>query len=273
MDERDRIRSCENALNALTERLDQGEFTRNDLDKLIAIYPKCGRQLKHQYQMWNELSTLEVPEPSPQMDVRFYKMLSEAAHSQKQPSGLTTGIQMLSTWLNGLAPQAKWSMVAGIFIIGLFLGRYILPSTITTQPLVQIDPSRESLKYLTYAAAVTPISTFDRLKGIQMTKDVTNPDEKIYDALLHALLHDENINVRLSAVEALVYFADNPMVRQHLIHAIPNQTSPIVQMALADAMIHLHEKRSAKAWQELFGSEKVESTVKSQLKNTLETIL
>jgi Tfp pilus assembly protein PilF len=58
-----------------------------------------------------------------------------------------------------------------------------------------------------------------------------------------------------------------------LIKAIPQQESPLVQLALAEAMMKLQEKDSADEWRKLLSSDHVEVDVRHNLEETLETIL
>jgi hypothetical protein len=116
-------------------------------------------------------------------------------------------------------------------------------------------------------------SAGSRLKQVQEVKDLKSPDERIFEVLNNVLLYDPNTNVRLSAIESLLFFADAPKVREYLIEAIPHQESPLVQIALADAMLRLHEKNSHEQWEKLFESDQIEMEVKKHLRETLEPLL
>ena len=59
-------------------------------------------------------------------------------------------------------------------------------------------------------------------------------------ALLFAVSHDTNVNVRLSAVDALQKYAGNPEVLRAMLDAIPVQESPMVQIALIDMLVQLN---------------------------------
>jgi hypothetical protein len=71
----------------------------------------------------------------------------------------------------------------------------------------------------------------------------------------------------------MIHFADDPQVRQNLIEAIPYQTSPIVQLTLAEVMIELQETRSKEAWHKLLKNKGMEEDVKKQLEETLQIII
>ncbi len=270
-DEKQPSVNCQEALIALTQLLEREDHSYQDVDRLQQLHPACAKEIDRQYQLWEELTLLEVPEPSPQMDVRFYKMLSQVSGGQST-APFPSPWQYLSGWFAGLRQPVKLALVMGVFVVGLLAGRYIWSPTAQTNNGILLATS-EPTKYLTYAAAEGPWTSFDRLKGIQLTKELSKPDQRVLEALNHALLYDENINVRLSAIEAMVHFADYPDVRENLIKAIPLQTEPMVQMTLAEAMITLQEKRSKQAWNDLLRSDHVESDIKQELRDNLETIL
>ncbi len=52
---------------------------------------------------------------------------------------------------------------------------------------------------------------------------------------------------RLVTLEALTQYADNATVREGLVKSLASQDSPMVQVALADLMVKMREKRSVKA--------------------------
>ena len=70
-------------------------------------------------------------------------------------------------------------------------------------------------------------STSERLKAVNLTQGMDNASEKVVEALLQTLNNDPNVNVRLSALEALFPYASNPKVREGLIQSISQQESPL----------------------------------------------
>jgi hypothetical protein len=67
-------------------------------------------------------------------------------------------------------------------------------------------------------------------------------------------------------------FADEPQVREGLIQSITRQESPLVQIALADVMVGLQEKRSVKQLQRLLEQENLDETVKIKIKETVKVL-
>ena len=85
-------------------------------------------------------------------------------------------------------------------------------------------------------------SASSRLRGVTYSYQMTQPDRDVAQALLHAVSHDTNVNVRLSAVDALAKFAADPEVRRALADSLAVQDSPLVQIALIDLLVDLKAK-------------------------------
>ena len=85
----------------------------------------------------------------------------------------------------------------------------------------------------------------ERIKAVNMVNEFENADERIIGSLLGALNHDENDNVRLLSLEALIKYSENPAVREGLVTSIHNQSSPMIQLRLAEVMIALNERKAA----------------------------
>jgi HEAT repeat protein len=88
-------------------------------------------------------------------------------------------------------------------------------------------------------------SASERLRGVSWTYRVEPSDTEVLAALLAAVNHDPNVNVRLAAVDALRPFAAGQPTRDAVIQALPSQTDPIVQVALIDLLVDLKETEAA----------------------------
>ena len=80
-----------------------------------------------------------------------------------------------------------------------------------------------------------------RLQGVNEVAKMDGATDRITNALFVTLNNDSNVNVRLASVELLSKYVANPNVRMGLIQSIAQQDSPIVQIALADLMVALHQ--------------------------------
>ena len=88
----------------------------------------------------------------------------------------------------------------------------------------------------------------------------------ITKALFSTLNSDTNVNVRLSAIEALANYTEISEVREGLIASIIHQKSPMVQIALADLMVKLQEKKAVKSFKKLIKEKDVNESANKKWK-------
>jgi HEAT repeat protein len=88
-------------------------------------------------------------------------------------------------------------------------------------------------------------------------------------ALLDTLMHDPNVNVRLATVDALRQFGNQPVVRRGLVEAMTRQESPMVQIALIDLAVDLHEKESIDTLRELTQDQNLDPAVRDRAQKGL----
>jgi len=106
-------------------------------------------------------------------------------------------------------------------------------------------------------------SASERLKGVSYTSQMEQPGSEITGALLDALMHDPNDNVRLSTVDALKRFADQDGVRRGTIEALSRQTSPLVQMALIEFVLEVGGGDAADALRQMSKDPMVDEAVRA----------
>ena len=116
-------------------------------------------------------------------------------------------------------------------------------------------------------------SATQRLKAVSLTSDMDQVSEKVTNALFATLNNDENVNVRLAALEALTSFSKESTVRAKLIGSIATQDSPLVQMALAELMVSIQEKKSVDALKQLLQNEKTPKEVKTKISESIKVLI
>lgn len=259
--------TCQQALDELMNRIEVESFDPAGLDQLCRQFPDCSQTLRSTYNMWQAIDEVEVPEPSQAMHTGFYKMLNEF-QAETIPATKTRYQFDWWTW-NGFS--LKWAVIAGVFMLGVFSGTFFRTED---GGMALLENNEEKLQVEeSYAMLTSSESASSRLQGIQMAKKMEHLDNRIIEALNQTLLNDPNVNVRLSAIETMLHFADNPQVRENLIRAIPHQTSPLIQMTLAEVMIALKDKRAIQEIRELLEAQQLELEVQMKMEETIETLL
>lgn len=260
---------CREGIDLLYERLDGGNISQEYFADLKSQFPNCKHELTAIYEQWKSLEVITVPEPRAEMHARFYKTLNEFSTSE---SGISNSGSALSLWSKSTGQfLLRHAASIMLFVSGLAIGFLINNSEGLAGDIETVGNNGTAISTLVYATNTS--TSIDRISEIQRITEGNKLNNTIIEALNQALLKDPNTNVRLSAIEAMLHFADNPVVRKNLILAIPHQESPIVQLTLAEVMINLEEKGSAEAWKQLLESETMESDVKMQLVETLKILI
>jgi HEAT repeat protein len=116
-------------------------------------------------------------------------------------------------------------------------------------------------------------SASERIKGVSFTSEIKSTNKEVVDALFSTLNNDPNVNVRLVTLEALSNLANDPAVREGLVQSIVQQDSPLVQSALADAMLKLQEKRSVTSFKKLLEQKSLDISVRLKIEKTINRLI
>ncbi len=194
--------------------------------------------------LWEGLRLLPEAQPSASLRAQFYQRLSDLENSR--PPFIR---QRAPWWKRQLWPQ----LVAGLalFLFGVLLGR-VNPNT--RVPEIELAKLRTEVQGLQQTVALSLLerqSATSRLEGVSWSSRVARPDNEVVSALLDALNHDPNVNVRLSAIDALERFAGEDRVRKALTDSIPAQDSPLVQIGLIDSLVHIRDNSAATEFRKL----------------------
>jgi hypothetical protein len=232
---------------------------------------KDAKRLAEYESLLRAVDEVEVPEPSAEMDRKFQAMLEEAQKARFLEERAAVRRQSLFFGPRpGLLPRLAASL--SLIIVGWFLGYQVTPRP----ERARIDYLASEVREMKKTVMLTMLensSATERMKAVQFAQELAGPDEAVLTALARTVNDDPNVNVRLLAVEALALYADDPKVREALVQAIVRQESPLVQLALADVMLALNEKRAVEPIRKIIASPLVDYSVKSKLESTVRQLL
>lgn len=237
----------------LNELIEQGKIDILDLKEMELLYERMG--------------TIKTPGPDSALRDRFYAMLEE----EKVRHG-TNLSRMIPEWITPHRKHFEFRQLAyalGIFLIGLLIGGIYAPISNQDEQIDRLTSEVYRMREIMMINLLDNSSPIERLRGVNISNEIRPVDNRVADALLQTLNNDSNVNVRMAAVNALVHHASNPAVRQGLVNSITTQESPIVQAALADAMLALQEKQSVDEFKKLLEQNELDKNVRNKLENTI----
>ncbi|WP_201983494.1 zf-HC2 domain-containing protein [Hymenobacter rubidus] len=271
--------NCEHVKDQLVDYL-SGQLSAPEQAALTAHLADCAdcrEELQATQRLWQAMGTVRVPEPDEHLRPEFYAMLSAFKDEMKAtPDYSLKGLW--HWWLNLEVPRPILRAVYSLCLLGVGLaGGYWLnrrPATATgeQQQIAALATEVSQMRQVMVLSLIDNPSATERLRAVGYTKDLTAPNAKVVSALLSTLDHDANVNVRLATLEALIPLADDPTVRLGLVHSLARQDSPLVQSALADAMVQLQERRSVAPLRRLLQQPNLDESVKSKIQQSIHTL-
>ncbi|MCG2587264.1 HEAT repeat domain-containing protein [Rhodohalobacter sulfatireducens] len=241
------------------------------LDELIESGKIDLLDLKEMEIMIGKMDSLDTPKPSSAMRDRFYTMLDEEKEAQT-----VSWSHKLNGWMVEQKQRFQLSYlvyIAAVFLTGLMIGDLYAPISNQDEQIEQLMSEVSQMREVMMISLLDNSSPTERLKAVNISNEIRSVDERVVNALLKTLNNDSNVNVRLAAVDALTSHANNPAARSGLINSIAQQESPIVQAALADAMLALQERQSVDEFKKLLSRDELDSNVRNKLENTIAELI
>lgn len=240
--------------NQLTEK------ERLEIEKQLESNTQWQQVYRELQELLTNLETLPTLEMEVAAQHQFYEFL--AKEQTKQQRGI---IPLFGKYLMLTRIAAAILLLITGFWIGLFF---------TQQgELKSLKAEMASTKQLLILSMLEQPSASQRIQAINYSLDDENQSLTIANALINTLNNDENINVRMKAVEGLSVYQKHEKVRHALLKALKTQKSPEVQLTLIEILVMLEDEKAILQFQEILNQEEIDETVKNQAAEGLKLLL
>ncbi|HEY3401867.1 MAG TPA: HEAT repeat domain-containing protein [Ohtaekwangia sp.] len=255
-------------IQALIVGYNSGKLTAQqtaELEQLIEAGVVNLSELNDVRDLEENLMALESPSSSLKMDDAFYEMLAKEKKTSKRFS-LTFD---WSLW----APRLAFASVT--LILGFAGGYFLRPSAKPAEnnQISELSQQVSDLQEMMMLSLLEKESATERLKAVSLTNEMDQASQKVTAALIETLNNDENVNVRLAALDALKPYVSDDKVREELIRSIAKQKSPLVQVAMAELMVALQAKSSVEEWKRILEDKQTPPDVRKKIQETIEVLI
>jgi hypothetical protein len=209
-----------------------------EVDAHLRTCAICAAEYAAVEDTWQRLRTLTSIEPdTTSMQARFDEALHQymLQHQSREPKR------------NFAFYGFRFAAAAALVALGVMIGRQSTASPATDPQLVELREELRDMREMVAVSLLRQQSASERLRGISWSNQIDEPGMLLTSALLDALMHDPNVNVRVSTIDALKRFADRDDVRRGALEALPRQTSPAVQVALIDFVVEENGREAGDA--------------------------
>jgi anti-sigma factor RsiW len=239
--------NCERVAELLPDYL-QGTLGHDLDDQLEDHFHECAN-CAQEVALWKQLAHLPIAQPGAALRANFDAMLGAYREGRREQSRAASGaFGRWSGWSAGdwLRPAFAGVVAAlALLVVGFFAGRYgTAGNTVQPQAQAQLAEMRAELgnmRQLVVLSMLQHQSATERLQGVNYSTQDAHLDPQILSALVHTLRYDTSVDVRLAALDALSRHGNQPQVRSELLEALQPQQSPLVQIALIDLLVELHD--------------------------------
>jgi len=243
---------------------------------------ECRQEYESLSMLWSSLGTIADPVPGPSMRMNFEAMLTAYEHGAKQGWPRSSAFELVDELVSRLWPRRpaiQFAVAAVLFLIGGFLGSQIdrriekQANGGSSSEIAQLRGEVEAMSRMLAVSLMQQPSASERIRGASMSADLDSPDKQIINTLLTALNEDPNINVRLAAADALTRYGLDPLVRKGVIESLSRQKSPLVQVALVDALVQMQDTQSKPVIAQMLKEPKLNAAVKKKMEEALKQLL
>ncbi|HTY01322.1 MAG TPA: HEAT repeat domain-containing protein [Bacteroidota bacterium] len=249
------------------------ETDRRTVTAHLELCDQCRTEYTTLMALWDDLGKApsELPSRSLERDVRM--MIKGYEASAHQPGhGAMAGWRVSEMpWFRRPAVQVGFALC--LLLAGVGSGYVLRSGSSNDKDIAQLHEEVRGLSNLLTVSLLKQESASDRLKGVSWGDKLVTKDPEIEAALINTMKHDRNVNVRLAALDALSKDLDNPSVRNEIIRSFPEQTSPLMQIALVDVLTSMNDSNAEAALQRALDRPDLRPEVRERIHQGLEHAL
>jgi hypothetical protein len=258
--------NCEQACEFLPEYWDSvlDEIPRRELEVHLAGCASCRTEAARLKTFWMRLGAIPDEAPSVAARGRFDALLSDYKHVVR-----TSRMEAFFENWWPKRPVAQMACAMATLVVGLLAGHALTVDVQRNREVARLQDEVTSTRQLVALSLLHQQSASDRLKGVDWSVQIPRPEPQVVNALLETVNYDDAVDVRLAAVDALRRLSSEAAIRAQMASALVRQDSPLVQIALMDAVADYHTPEALSAIRRVADSNSVNPAVRSHAESII----
>ncbi|MDN5215610.1 HEAT repeat domain-containing protein [Fulvivirgaceae bacterium BMA12] len=207
-----------------------------------------------------------VQQPDKSLEAGFMSMLEdEIIELDHTLEDLEKSIHNKKSRIIGLNISGPWQIAASVILvmIGAVIGMYVIKSG-HKEEISSLKKEIDATKAVVIRSLEDQSSASQRIMGVNAAFELSEADDEIIAVLVSTMNKDNNINVRLAAIEALYRFSNEPAVKDAFIKALTTEKEPVIQMTLINILVNLKENRAINNMQKIIDDVETIKSVKDE---------
>lgn len=173
-------------------------------------------------------------------------------------------------------PFKLWQVAAAValLVIGVGFGILFQSNQQQKKALHQMQQQMDSQRKMLVLSMLEKSSASERIKALNISQEKTeSADSQVIEAFVEVLRNDENLNVRLKTVEALVHFGADEKAIEGLLKTLKMVDEPLLQIAIIDALVNLKTPEAVEGLQRIIQQKETNPIVKQKAASGLEALI
>ena len=167
-----------------------------------------------------------------------------------------------------------WAKIAAtiLIILGTFITGYFAGTK--RGEVMELQAELNNLKQQVLLAGLKDYSGPQKIDAVYNIKTSGVANESLVSALVYTMNSDENVNVRLAAINALSEMMDkNLNIKTELIRSLSVQDNPLLQISLIQVLTESGVKEAKDEIESIYNNENTDEYVKEYAKDMIKTII
>ena len=232
-------------------KLDEGE--KVELERKIKDTPEVAKEYNRLQEVMGIMQRRIVQQPDKSLETGFLSMLEdEIIELENTLEDLEKSVREEKIKVYGIRLSGPLGIAASILLVlvGALIGMFVIKSGQDEQ-ISSLKKEMDATRQAVINSLQNQSSPSQRIMGVNASFELEKADDEIITVLITTMNDDDNINVRLAAIEALYQFSSEEKVKDAFIEALATQKEPIIQLALIDILVNLKESRAVDNMQKL----------------------
>jgi hypothetical protein len=176
-----------------------------------------------------------------------------------------------------MRPSGWITRIAACFVLilgGVFIGLLFQRSGTDSRgsEMAELKSEVTAMKEALMFNLLSDASASERIKAVSYADNMNNPGDDVIDALFNTLNNDDNVNVRLAALNAINKFARDRRVRDSLVASLRLQKEPILQIVLINILTGQKEARARQPIKDILQNKETLAPVKDAAEKGLKQL-
>jgi hypothetical protein len=264
--------TCEQMTELLPEyfRLQLNQPQQSTVELHLQDCSDCAEQVR----LWKQLGELGDEQPGPMLKRRFDALLAAYQEGRWEHDHLASQrlVGGRSFWGWFRAPLPQLAMAGLLLVVGFGLGKYFDQPSTTRGDLAALHREVSSMRQLLVLSMLQQQSASERLQGVNWSQQLQQPDPEIISALIRSLKSDSSVDVRLAALDSLRRYSRESTVRQGVAEALNPKQSPLVQIAVIDALVEMRDRSAVARLQTFQQSPNITPVVRERARRGIDSL-